>query len=161
MEALKYDHTQRGKLHFIVHATAILVVALVLTNISEEDTNIAVYISAGTTAVLEFFAFTCVTLRVYDDEDCIALRFGPIPLLKKRIPYAEIKSGEPSRSKLVDGWGIHYIRKRGWIYNLWGFECVQLTTIDNRTIRIGTDDSAKLSAFLQTKISQSPQQHAE
>ena len=136
----------------LLHFFAITIAVILLVFVPKDPWGIVYCAIAGYTVLLEFLSFTVVTLRVYHDEDCIALRFGPIPLAKKRIPYEEIKKAEPSRSKVIDGWGVHYIPYRGWTYNLWGFECVRLTTIDDRIIRIGTDDSSGLNAFLQTKI---------
>ena len=156
MDPAGYDHTQRGKLHWWLHFAAITNAVIFLFFIPKDPLGIVYITTVFVTGMLEFFAWTVITLRVYDDGDAISLRFGPIPLAKKRIAYQETKSAEPSRSKVIDGWGVHYIPGRGWTYNLWGFECVELTTIDNRTIRIGTDDSSGLNAFLQTKITHLP-----
>jgi hypothetical protein len=70
----------------------------------------------------------------------LALRFGPVPLLGKRIPYAQIRGVRAARSKLFDGWGIHWVPGRGWTFNLWGFDCVEVDMQNGKTLRIGTDD---------------------
>jgi len=157
MHLPQYDHTQRGKLHDVLHLSALAVAAICLINIPAAGARIATWCVIGTTAVIEFFAFTCITLRVYDDQDCLKLEFGPLPLLKNRIAYEEIVAAKPARSKIIDGWGIHYIPGRGWTYNVWGFDCVELSMIDSKLIRVGTDDADGLNAFLQAKISDSPQ----
>ena len=153
MHVTQYDHTQRGKLHYVLHFTALAVAAILLIRIPGAAAKVMICCVIGTTAIIEFFAFTCVTLRVYDDQDCLKVEFGPLPLLKKRIAYKEIVTTRPSRSKIIDGWGIHYIPGRGWTYNVWGFDCVELSMIDSKLIRVGTDDPAGLHAFLEGKIS--------
>lgn len=152
MHLPQYDHIQRGKLHYILHVSALAVAAICLLTIPAAAGQIRIYIAVGIAALLEFFAFSCITLRVYDDENYLQLKYGPLPLLKRRIAYEEIVATKPSRSKFIDGWGIHYIPGRGWTYNLWGFDCVELTMTDSKISRVGTDDPAGLNAFLKGKI---------
>ncbi len=90
-------------------------------------------------------------LRVFDADDRLALRFGPLPLLRGEIRYASITAVDAGRSSIIDGWGIHWIPGRGWTYNLWGFDCVVVRQ-GSRTVRVGTDDVSGLLAFLRTKI---------
>ncbi|MFZ4644943.1 MAG: hypothetical protein ACOYNP_04230 [Gemmataceae bacterium] len=39
----------------------------------------------------------------------------------------------------------------GWVWNLWGRDCV-VVHLKKGTLRIGTDDAANLSVFLQGKV---------
>ena len=91
------------------------------------------------------------SLTIRDEGECLALRYGPLPIIRKRIRYADITSIEPGRTKIIDGWGIHYILGRGWTYNLWGFGCVKLT-LGRKVIRLGTDDGDNLLKFLHDKL---------
>lgn len=52
-----------------------------------------------------------------------------------------------ARSKLIDGWGVHWLPGRGWTFNLWGRDCVEGNTA-RRRLRIGTDDPEGLANFL-------------
>jgi hypothetical protein len=97
-------------------------------------------------------AYSFRSLRVVDNGQSLALRFGPLPLFRKRIRYADIRSAEPDRTTVCDGWGIHWVPGRGWTYNLWGFDCIRLTLAGGRTIRIGTDEPDELAAFLNRKL---------
>ena len=83
--------------------------------------------------------------------DALQLRFGPIGLWKKRVPYAEITSAKPARSAFIDCWGVHWIPGRGWTWNIWGRDCVELRTTRGK-LRIGTDDQAGLVALLSERI---------
>jgi hypothetical protein len=101
--------------------------------------------------VIALVAFCFGTLTVRDVGEKLVVRFGPIPLFGKSIRYADLRHVEAARSTFWDGWGIHYCPGRGWIWNLWGFDCVRIQ-LQKRTIRIGTDDVAGLVEFLKTKL---------
>ena len=75
---------------------------------------------------------------------------GPLPVLSKTIRYADITNIEVGRTKIIDGWRVHYILGRGWTYNIWGFGCVKLT-LGRKIIRVGTDDAEGLATFLGKK----------
>jgi len=89
-------------------------------------------------------------LTIRDEGDYLAIRYGPLPLFRKRIPYARITAVERDRSSVLDGWGVHYMPIRGWTYNLWGFDCVKLC-LGNKVIRIGSDDVGNLASFLRAR----------
>ena len=88
--------------------------------------------------------------NIEDRGEVLRLRYGPIPLFRFRFRYDDISSVDTDRSDLIDGLGVHYIPTRGWIYNLWGFDCVRVT-YRGRRVRIGTDDVEGLAALLRKK----------
>lgn len=92
-------------------------------------------------------------LRVFDLGDSLSIQYGPLPLFGTSVKYADITSVAQGRSSLIDGWGIHWIPGRGWTFNLWGFDCVELE-LNGRLLRIGTDDPAELTRFLQGRTSE-------
>jgi len=146
---MAYHHTQKGFLHHIL----VVVVALALLGAwfcREQAVLLAVLLLVA--LAVWGVVFTIMTLTVEDRGDHLLVRFGPLPLLQKRIAYSEITSVEASRSDLLDGWGVHYVPGRGTIYNLWGFDCVKLT-LGRKAFRIGTDDVENLVQFLRSKIS--------
>jgi hypothetical protein len=142
-----YTHTQRSPLWILL-----LLVALALAG--------AGWLSAGTpllqlalgavAIVLVIVAFCFATLTVEDRGDVLRVRYGPIPLFRFHFRYRDISSVETARCDILDGLGIHYIPTRGWIYNLWGFDCVRIT-YRGRPTRIGTDDAEGLVAVLLEK----------
>jgi hypothetical protein len=82
----------------------------------------------------------------------LAIRFGPVPLFHRTVRYADIGSVEVGRTLLLDGWGIHYSVRGGWVWNLWGRTCVVVHFKDGGTLRIGTDDADDLVAYLRSRI---------
>jgi hypothetical protein len=80
----------------------------------------------------------------------LALRFGPLPLLRKRFRSADFTTVEVGRSPILDGWGIHYNPGRGWTCNVWGFGCVKLT-LGRKIVRVGRDEADELAKVIQEK----------
>ena len=64
----------------------------------------------------------------------------------------DIEKVEVGRTMILDGWGIHYSVRGGWVWNLWGRDCVALRLKNGGVLRIGTDDASNLAGFLEGKI---------
>ncbi len=145
---MSYSHTQRSPLDTLLFIGAFAMMSLAFWLHDEAP---AFYACVLASAGMLFGAGTMGRLTVEDDGDALLIRFGPLPIFRKRIGYARITAARSSRSSIIDGWGIHWVPGRGWTYNLWGFDCVELT-VDGKTLRIGTDDPEGLATFLNTKI---------
>jgi hypothetical protein len=144
----QYEHKQTSPLNLILYALGVVQLAAAWVSRSNPATSIILSFCA----VVMILAGLCVGyLIVRDEGDFLALRFGPLPVFRRLIAFSEITLVEPSRSTVLDGWGIHYIPGRGMTYNLWGFDCVKMR-VDNRTIRVGTDDVQGLVRFLKEKV---------
>ena len=144
-----YEHTQLGRMHHIFFVVTAVMLAGAWLARADLEATVVVLAVAGVFLVC---AMMFGSLTVRDEGQWLALRYGPVPVFRKRIPYAQITAVEPDRTKIIDGWGIHYIPGRGWTYNLWGFDCVRLT-LGARVIRVGTDDVDGLVRFLNDKQS--------
>ena len=77
--------------------------------------------------------------------------FGPLPLFRRTVRYADIEKVEVGRTLLLDGWGIHYSVRGGWVWNLWGRDCV-VVHLRKSILRIGTDDAPNLARFIEGKV---------
>ncbi len=146
---MSYSHTQRAPLWLVLlGAAAVMLVSAV--GVGRQDASTAVIVGIAS-AVMLLFAFSFAHLRVSDDGDHLRIQYGPLPLFGRSIACSHITSVEPARATLMDGWGIHWGPRRGWIYNLWGFDCVAIQMASS-TVRIGTDDPAGLTRFLQGRL---------
>lgn len=143
-----YAHTQRGGLHWLLLGTALLC-ALCAFWLRGQGWPAWLLLVAAVVVTALAFCFTTLTVR--DEGEALGVRFGPLPLFHQRVPYASIRSVEASRSRLVDGLGVHWVPGRGWTWNLWGFDCV-LLDVQGKTMRIGTDDRENLVAFLEERL---------
>lgn len=143
-----YSHTQSAPLYFVllVFAAGIFVASLFVG----EPVVQAVLLSSG--ALMLLFGFSFRNLTVTDEETELLICFGPLPLFKRRLQYSELEKVEQARSTIMDGWGIHMSPSGGWVWNLWGFDCVDVWYRQGRKLRIGTDDPLELTRFLKTKL---------
>lgn len=145
---MDYSHTQRGPISWMLALVGVAALVAALANINDVRFVLPCGIIG---AVMLLLALCFGTLTVADEGRSLLVRFGPVSLLRKHVKYEAISDAQPSRSSMIDGWGIHYVPGRGWTYNLWGKSCVQLT-VNGRTIRIGSDDAENLAAFIQEKL---------
>lgn len=145
---LTYQHTQHAPLYRLL-----LVAALVLALIGSRLTGVTLVGQVFTAVALVIVAlsFCFKTLTVQDERTHLAIRHGPVPVFAKRLAYADMTDVKQSRSTFADGWGIHWRPGRGWTYNLWGFDCVEIR-LGNKLVRVGSDDSVELARFLQAQL---------
>ncbi|NQU23982.1 MAG: hypothetical protein HQ567_22090 [Candidatus Nealsonbacteria bacterium] len=144
---MQYRHTQRGWVHYILYATTVLMLGVAW---GARGDPVAFWILIGTGLLTGALGPTFHHLTVCDEVDCLAVRYGPLPMFGKRIRYDEITQIDADRTTLLDGWGIHYFPGRGWTYNISGFDCVKLT-MGRRVIRVGSDDVENLTEFLRQR----------
>ena len=154
----RYEHVQPSALRWILHATLIAIATYSIffagPNVPKDE-RILIWTILTVACLIIFISselFTQLTVR--DEGEKLFLRFGPIPLISKRIPYEKIEKVEAARSNIIDGWGIHSIPRRGTIWNVWGFDCVRLTLANGKKFRIGTDDPQGLLAFLEERLAE-------
>ena len=146
--AARYSHTQKAPLCLILYGAAI--VALMVAIMSGEWQGMVVV--GVVVSILIVLAAAFHHLTVEDEGDLLAIRFGPVPLFQKRLRYADIREVEVGRTLVLDGWGIHYSLRGGWVWNLWGRDCVVLHLKGKGILRIGTDDAEELAAYLRGRI---------
>ncbi len=145
---MSYEHTQKSPLGWMLFLMGLILMVAGLTLAVDPVGAIGLPL-VGIVFVLVGFCFGSLTVR--DEGDALAVRYGPLPVFRKRLAYSEMTDARPGRSTLIDGWGIHWIPGRGWIYNLWGFGCVRIQ-MGKRTVRIGIDDVEGLAGFLRRRI---------
>jgi hypothetical protein len=95
-------------------------------------------------AVTIGWLWSSLTVRIADDA--LRVQFG-LGLPRKTVPLADLESAEVTRTRFVDGWGVHRTR-RGWLYNVSGFDAVLLRRKDGKALLVGTDEPRKLKAAL-------------
>jgi hypothetical protein len=91
-------------------------------------------------------------MTVVVNEKDILIKYG-VGIIRKRIALNEIKSCKPVRNKWWYGFGIRYIKGRGWLYSIAGPDAIELEMKNEKKIIIGTDESDYLSGFMQQIIS--------
>jgi hypothetical protein len=144
-----YQHTQRSPLCVLLYALAITFLVLG-------------WVLRGTPPFLWMYPFLGLLilvlgasfhhLTVEDQGEKLLITFGPIGLFRRRIKYGDIVSVEAGRTTILDGWGIHVSLKGGWVWNIWGRDCVVIRLRNGGILRIGTDDTENLLSFLAKRL---------
>lgn len=145
----EYSHTQTAPLCLILYGSALACFGLAWL---VGDTP-GIYVAAAVGLVIALLGPAFHHLTIEDLGDRLAIRFGPIPLFRRTVRYAEIEKAEVGRTLVIDGWGIHCSIRGGWVWNLWGRGCV-VVHLKKGVLRIGTDDGENLARFLEGKIGQ-------
>ena len=142
-----YEHTQRGPWYLLLLAIAASQITILATGVVNEIPWVFWLLAAVSILMIVLaFSFRSLTVQVTATEICA--RFGPLPLMGKRVRLQEVQGVQTTRSTLFDGWGIHWNPRHGWIYNLWGFDCIALD-LGKTQLRIGTDEPQELLQFVQ------------
>lgn len=144
----EYAHTQKAPLSLILYGSALACFVLVVI-VGEMP---GFYIGGGVGLLIALLGPCFHHLTVEEQGDVLAIRFGPVPLFRRTVRYADIGSVEIGRTLLLDGWGIHLSIRGGWVWNLWGRTCVVVLFKNGGTLRIGTDDAENLERFLRSKV---------
>jgi hypothetical protein len=144
-----YRHTQPGWVIVAVLAAAALVVTASLPREAMGAARVPLVLLG-----LVLLLFLALTVEI--DLESLRVWFGP-GVIRKRIPLAEIKSWRAVRNPWYGGWGIR-VGPRGVLWNVAGFDAVELDLPGGRHFRIGTDEpEALIRAISQAKgVSASP-----
>lgn len=142
-----YAHTQRGRFHYLLWLVGLASVAGAFFVMEP-----LLALVLGLVGFLMLFTgclFAELTIRDQGSE--LRLCYGPVPLIARSVPYAAVQSVRRGRSRWIDGFGIHWVPGRGWTWNLWGFDCVELELEGGRRLRIGSDDADRLAEVLRER----------
>src|SRR5262249_1962826 len=138
-----YRHTQFGWVVVAILAVVALVVAI---SLPKEATGVGWVPLALLGLVLVLF----LALTVEVDLEAIRVWFAP-GVIRKRSPLAEVRSWRAVRNPWYCGWGIR-VGPRAVLWNVSGFDAVELDLPEGRRFRIGTDEpEALLRAISQAK----------
>ncbi len=146
-----YSHMQKAPLCLLIYALAVVFLAL---GWFVQDAPPIQWLFPLIGLLMFALAASFHHLSVVDQGDDLVIHFGPVPLFHRNVRYADIGSIEVGRTLLLDGWGIHLSIRGGWVWNLWGRDCVVIHFKNGGTFRIGTNDAENLARFMEGKISQ-------
>lgn len=144
-----YKHVQHAPLCLLLYSLAVvfLVLGLVLKN---EPPIPWLFPPMGLLMLILAASFHHLTVK--GEGDRLWISFGPIPLFRRSVRYEHIVGVKVGRTTILDGWGIHMSFRGGWVWNIWGRDCVVLR-LRKGTLRVGSDDAESLAGFLNWAIS--------
>ncbi len=137
-----YNHTQKGYLIIVISIILALYFGFILTQAGFEQTILIIMVIV----LLLLASFS--TLNVQIDETNLRIKFG-YGLIKKSFLLNEIVSVHSVKNHWYYGWGIRYwFWPKMRIFNVSGFDAVEIKMVDNKVYRIGTDEPKKLEQIL-------------
>jgi hypothetical protein len=135
-----YRHTQFGWITFAIISAvdAIAVLAVVVAELAW----VSLVILGATALVFVLFGW----LNVVVEADRLRIWFG-VGLVRRSWMLSEIVRAEAVRNPWYTGWGIRFLPGRT-VYNVSGFEAVEIELRNGKRYRIGTDEPEALLAAL-------------
>ena len=140
MTVRRYHHTQFGT----VIVVSLLLSAVLFAGLGMMTGLMPLAVIGPVLMAVSLALFYALTVEI--DAAHLRFRFG-VGLIRKRIPLAEIVAVEPVRNSWLYGWGIHRT-PHGWLYNVSGWEAVEITLTSGQRLRLGTDEPQKLAQVL-------------
>ena len=146
---MQYSHTQIGKLMIVVFIFTALLFAGIFIAGREEFTIFTVALMIFILLILTSF----ITLTVTIDQEYLRIKFG-YGIFCKKFKLTDIMSVKPVKHKWYYGWGVRYwVLTKTWIFNVSGFDQIEIEMKNGNKYRIGTDEVDNLiQAINQIKI---------
>ncbi len=140
---MEYRHTQFSTV--IIFAVGIVIAAMFVHFLISESVH---PIEAGLAILLLVTLFLFASLTVEVNYGSVVCYFGP-GLIRKEIKLSDIIDARPVTNSWLAGWGIRWIPRRYMLWNVSGFQAVELTLTNGKRFRIGTDEPDLLVRAIQ------------
>lgn len=144
---MKYKHTQIGYLIIII--TLIMLVFFAwLENSARAESPLydsgANFAITSTMVSIIFILASFFSLQVNIDQKHLRIKFG-YGIYQKKFLLQDMISAKAVKNRWYYGWGIKVcFWPKMWIYNVSGFDAVEIVMKNGRIYRIGTDEPKKL-----------------
>ena len=155
-----YKHTQISYLMLVFTLAVLIFFAwLQITARAEppsvdSGTNFAV---TATMALILFILASFATLTMSIDENYLRIKFG-YGIFRKKFLLNEIISAKSVKNHWYYGWGIRiWFWPYMWIYNISGFDAVEIIMKNGRVYRLGTDEPKKLELAVSQSLLNNPE----
>ena len=150
-----YKHTQIGYLMIIVTLAVLALFAWAQITARAEppsvDSGTNLLVTAVMVLILFILAsFTALTTSI--DEKYLRIKFG-YGIFKKKFLLSEIVSTKQAKNHWYYGWGIRFwFWPRMCIYNVSGFDAVEIVMKNGKIYRIGTNIPSELETAIKQSI---------
>ena len=150
-----YKHTQIGYLMLVVTLAVLVLFAWLQITARAEPSSYysgTNFLITAIMALILFILASFTTLTVSIDENYLRIKFG-YGIFRKRFVISEIASVERVKNHWYYGWGIRlWLWPKMWIYNVSGFDAVEITMKNGKVYRIGTDVPEELETAIKQSI---------
>ncbi len=138
---MNYRHVQAGWLTALAIGLSVMMIVAVVVVAGFHW----VMLVPAVVLALTLLTFSFMTVTV--DERAVTVKMG-IGLVQQRIPLSDIVHFRAVRNPWYYGWGVR-MYGGGKLYNVSGFDAVELLLATGRGVRIGTDEPAALVSALE------------
>ena len=149
-----YENTQPGTFIRVMTGSWVFffgVLAVVMLVLGQKEAAIGLGVVTVILAViLGIVCALCHSLTVRVTRSDIALSFG-VGLIRKQFPIGDISRARIVQNRWYNGFGIRKIRG-GWLYNVSGFDAIEIQLKNERKYRIGTNQPKELLAAVESAI---------
>ena len=146
----QYKHTQVGYLIIAILFILVLFYAWLYGVVREEIGSDFTVVAVMTLVLFLLASFS--TLQVTIDENNMRIKFG-YGIFRKKFPLKEIVSVKTVKNHWYYGWGIRvWLWPNMLIFNVSGFDAVEITMKDGKIYRIGTDVPGELESAIKRAI---------
>jgi hypothetical protein len=129
--------------------------AWVYVTVSTESSSVDSGPNFAISIIMILILFTLAsfaTLTVSIDENYLRIKFG-CGIFRKRFMVSEIASVKQVKNHWYYGWGIRlWLWPKMWIYNVSGFDAVELIMKNGKVYRVGTNAPRELEAAIKAVL---------
>jgi hypothetical protein len=145
-----YSHTQQGRTLLLIAGTAMIgvfIVVIVMLATASPAQSPFIWLVVGASMVIAVSSMWIFSsLHVEIDDGALRWYFGRgVP--KFSIPLHEIMEVRVVKNPWIYGLGIHFT-PWGWLYNVSGTKAIEVTRLNGKRFRIGTDEPEALLAAI-------------
>jgi hypothetical protein len=152
---MKYKHTQIAYFMIIVTLAVLVLFAWAYITSSNEPVSVDSGNNLAVTSIMTLIVFVLVSfvsLQVMIDGKYLRIKFG-YGIFKKKFLLKDIVSAKTVKNRWYYGWGIKvWFWPKMWIFNVSGFDAVEIKLKNGKIYRIGTDEPKKLEQAIVKSI---------
>jgi hypothetical protein len=151
-----YKHTQIGYLMLVITLIVLMFFTWLQITARAEPPSYDSGTNFAITAIMVLILvvlISSISLSVSVGENYLRIKFG-YGIFRKKFLLNEITSVRCVKNHWYYGWGIRvWFWPYMWIYNVSGFDAVEIVMRNGKIYRIGTDESEKLETVIKQVIS--------
>ena len=147
---VRYRHTQSGSRPILAVGLTAVGIAVIAVAVAGRSGMLPVAI-VGVVVLVTLAVFGRLTVTVGDGEIRAAFGWG---WPSRTIALTDVVATRSVRNRWYHGWGIRLV-ERGWMYNVAGFDAVELDLASGRRFRIGTDQPSELLNAIDSQLASS------
>lgn len=152
---MKYKHTQIGYLMLVVSLAVLVFFAQAQIQARAEPPSVDSGSNFAITAIMALILIVLssfCTLQTIIDDQFLKIKFG-YGIYKKKFLLSDIASAKTVKNKWYYGWGIRgLLWSKMIIYNVSGFDAVEIKLKNGKIYRIGTDEPSELEQAIRIGI---------